>query len=151
MTVTSAAPSSVRPLREGLVPQAADVLAVTSRPGQESEDLGGVLYAIRQHSADLLLVIAHEVGTCGDVAVAAAACAAARKAGVPVVTSTALQTPGAWIIDLGPQADTARIIQKAAAAAHKSQSQELGSVIRRLDLLEGREAVRWLVFPLPMP
>jgi N-acetylglucosamine malate deacetylase 2 len=221
MTVTSAAPFSRRPLPEGPVPQAASVLAVTSRPGQESQDLGGVLYAfrraganlgllclsrgeasplnftgyarleavrpwelqlaayvlgissvmvasypdgalhrqphdelagrvlraIRQHSADLLLVIAPETGTGGDVAVAAAARAAARQAGLPVMASTAPQAPGAWMIDLGTEADTARTIQKAAAAAHESQSDDLPRVIRRLDLLDHREAVRWLVCP----
>jgi N-acetylglucosamine malate deacetylase 2 len=224
MTVTSAAAFSTRPLPEGPVPQAASVLAVTSRPGQESEYLGGVLYAfrrtganlgllclsrgeasplnstryacleavrpwelqlaanvlgissvmvasypdgaldrqphdeladrvlraIRQHSADLLLVIAPEVGTSGDVAVAAAARAAARQAGIPVVASIAPQAPDAWMIDLGIEADTARAIQRAAAAAHESQSQELPHVLQRLDLLGGGEAVRWLVFPPPM-
>jgi len=119
---------------------------------QPHDELAGrVLRAIRQHCADLLLVIAPEVGTSGDVAVAAAARAAARHAGVPVVASTAPETPGAWVIDLGSEADTARAIQKAAAAAHESQSQELPRVLQRLDLLSRGEAVRWLVFPPPMP
>jgi hypothetical protein len=49
----------------------------------------------------------------------------------------------------GPEsASTARAIQKAAAAAHQSQSPALPQLIRRLDLLDGREYLRWLVPPL---
>ena len=52
---------------------------------------------------------------------------------------------------LGADAATARAIQKSAAAAHQSQSQALPELIRRLDLLDGRESLRWLVPPPPPP
>ena len=51
-----------------------------------------VRHAIRRYSADLLLVIAPEAADPDDTAVALAACAAARQAGVPVV---ARAEPGA--------------------------------------------------------
>jgi LmbE family N-acetylglucosaminyl deacetylase len=199
--------------------QAGNVLVVTARPGQESADLGGLLYAfrrsgaslallcltrgeasplnstwcrrleavrpwevqlaanvlgigevtvascpdgrlrshpvadltqlvrhaIRRYSADLLLVIAPEAGDPNDTAAARAACAAARQAGVPVVASTEPGARGGWMIDLGADAGIARAIQKSAAAAHQSQSQALPELVRRLDLLDGRESLRWLV------
>jgi len=204
----------------GPLPQAASVLAVTARPGQESADLGGVLYAlrrpgtslallcltrgeasplnsanarleairpwelqlaasvlgissvavasypdgalggypeaeltervrraIREHAADLLLVIDPAAGDPDDVAVAAAACAAARQSGVPVAARTVPGARGAWMIDLGAEAGTARAIQKSAAAAHASQSGGLPLLTRRLDRLDGRERLRWLVSP----
>jgi hypothetical protein len=37
----------------GTVPRADHVLAVTARPGQESADLGGLLYAFRRSGARL--------------------------------------------------------------------------------------------------
>jgi N-acetylglucosamine malate deacetylase 2 len=202
----------------GLLPRAGNVLVVTARPGQESADLGGLLYAfrhagaslallcltrgeasplnstmsarleavrpwelqlaasvlgisqvtvgsypdgalrrqpeaeltgrirraIRQHSAGLLLVIDPAAGDADDAAVAAAAGDAARRAGVPVLARTTRDTGGAWMIDLGADAATARAIQKSAAAAHQSQSPALPRLIRRLDLLDGREHLRWL-------
>jgi LmbE family N-acetylglucosaminyl deacetylase len=206
------------------LPRAVSVLAVTARPGQESADLGGLLFAfrragaslsllcltrgeasaqnsaagrleavrpwelqlaaavlgigevavancrdgelhrypaaeltdrihhaIRQQSADVLLVIAPETGDRGDTAVARAATAAAARAGIPVVARTRPGAPGAWMIDLGPDAATARAIQKSAAAAHTSQSAALPALIRRLDLLDGGETLRWLLFPQPVP
>jgi N-acetylglucosamine malate deacetylase 2 len=206
------------------LPKAVSVLAVTARPGQESADLGGLLYAfrragtslsllcltrgegaaqnsvcvrleavrpwelqlaaavlgisevtvasypdgelheypvaelagrirraIRQHSADLVLIIAPEAGDRDDIAVAPAATAAAAEAGVPVVAHTWLGAPGAWMIDLGAEAATARAIQKSAAAAHTSQSEALPALTRRLDLLDGRETLRWLLFPQTVP
>jgi hypothetical protein len=51
------------------------------------------------------------------------------------------------MIDLGPDAATARAIQKAAAAAHESQSAALPQLIRGLDLLDGQEYLRWLARP----
>ena len=48
------------------------------------------------------------------------------------------------MIDLGGDA-AARAIQKAAAAAHASQSQALPELICRVDLLGGGEQLRWLV------
>src|SRR5436305_330591 len=110
-----------------------------------------VRHAIRRCSADLLLVIAPESGDPDDTAVALAACAAARQAGVPVVARAGARARGTWTIDLGADAATARAIQKSAAAAHQSQSQALPELIRRLDLLDGREALRWLVHPPATP
>ncbi len=106
----------------------------------------------RQHSADLLLIVDPAAGdreteAADDAAVAAAACAAARRAGLPVLAHTADTVPGAWTFDLGPDAGTARAIQKAAAAAHESQSPALPRLIRQLDLLGRREYLRWLVPP----
>jgi LmbE family N-acetylglucosaminyl deacetylase len=224
---TAAVPAD---LPAGWLPRAGSVLAVLARPGQESAELGGLLYAfrragtdlallcltrgetspvnsnwsarleaarpwelqlaaavlgisqvtvasypdgglgrqpeaelgerigraIREHAADLLLVIDPAAGDANDdgsavddAAVAAAACAAAQRAGVPVLARTGPpgRFPGAWVIDLGPDAGTARVIQKAAAAAHESQSAALPALIRQLDLLDGREHLRWLVTP----
>jgi N-acetylglucosamine malate deacetylase 2 len=206
------------------LPPAGTVLAVTARPGQESADLGGLLFAFRRvgaalallcltrgdssplnstcgrleavrpwelqlaasvlgissvavasyphgalsrypaaeltervrratrrHSADLLLVIDPEMGDLDDAAVAAAASAAARQASVPVVARTVPGAGGAWMIDLGADAAAARTIQKAAAAAHASQSQALPELICGIDLLGGREQLRWLVLPHQTP
>jgi LmbE family N-acetylglucosaminyl deacetylase len=208
----------------GPLPLASSVLVVTARPGLESEDLGGLLYAfrrvgaslsllcltrgegaapnaaagrleairpwelqlacsvlgvfdltvasyphgglhrqpaaglahrisvaIRHYSPDLLLVIAPEAGDLDDLAVAVAARAAAARAGLPVAAHTMPGAPGAWMIDLGPEASTARAIQKAAAAAHSSQSDALPGVLRRLDLLDGTETLRWVLSPRPVP
>ena len=107
--------------------------------------------AVRQYSADLLLIIdpatGDREGSADDVAVAAATGAAARRAGLPVLAHTAATVPGAWAFDLGPDAGTARAIQKTAAAAHESQSSALPQLIRQLDLLGRREHLRWLVSP----
>jgi LmbE family N-acetylglucosaminyl deacetylase len=117
----------------------------------ESELSGKIERAVRQYSADLLLIIDPATGdreeAADDVAVAAAACAAARRSGLPVLAHTADTVPGAWAFDLGPDAGTARAIQKTAAAAHESQSSALPQLIRRLDLLGRREHLRWLVPP----
>ena len=43
---------------------------------------------------------------------------------------------------------TARAVQRSAVAAHASQSEALPEVERRLDLLGGRETLRWLI-PAP--
>ena len=222
MTTTSDPASRITPASpaDGPLPRAGSVLVVTARPGPESADLGGLLYAfrrvgtslgllcltrgeasplnatcarleavrpwelqlaanvlgiswvavasypdgglcgqpaaelagrvrraIRQQTADLLLVPDPAAGDPDGTAVCAAACAAARQAGVPVVAGTWPDARGAWMIDLGADAPTARAIQKAAAAAHKSQSPALPQLIRRLDLLGGREHLRWLVPP----
>src|SRR5581483_12431783 len=55
--------------------------------------------------------------------------------------------PGAWALDLGPDAGPARAIAKAAAGAHESQSSALPRLVRRLDRLGRREYLRWLVTP----
>jgi N-acetylglucosamine malate deacetylase 2 len=226
MTAATAADSLMMPPAPAArqLPPAGNVLVVTARPGQESADLGGLLYAfrrsgtslallcltrgeasplnsswcarleavrpwelqlaanvlgisevtvascpdgglrshpvadlsqlvrhaIRRYCADLLLVIAPESGNPDDIAVARATCAAARQAGVPVVAHAEPCAGGTWMIDLGADAAIARAIQKA-AAAHQSQSQALPELIRRLDLLDGREALRWLVPPPATP
>jgi N-acetylglucosamine malate deacetylase 2 len=222
MTTASALASRITPVcpAGGSLPRAGHVLVVTARPGPESSDLGGLLYAfrragtslgllcltrgeasplngtyarldtirpwelqlaatvlriswvavasypdgglrgqpaaevaervrreIRQQSADLLLVSEPADGDPDDAAVCAAACTAARQAGVPVVARTWPDAHDAWMIDLGTDAPTARAIQKAAAAAHHSQSPALPQLTRRLDLLDGREHLRWLVPP----
>jgi LmbE family N-acetylglucosaminyl deacetylase len=205
----------------GLLPRAGSVLVVTARPGQESADLGGLLYAfrragaglallcltrgeasplnstwsarleavrpwelqlaanilgvsqvtvasypdgglrrqpgaelterirraIREHAADLLLVTDPATGDPDDSAMAAAVCAAAGEAGVPILARTTQGTRGAWPVDLGADAATARAIQKSAAAAHQSQSPALPRLVRRLDLLGSREHLRWLTYP----
>jgi N-acetylglucosamine malate deacetylase 2 len=107
--------------------------------------------AIRRHSVDLLLVIAPETGDRDDTAVASAARAAAEQAAVPVVARTRPDVAGAWMIDLGAGAETARAIQKSAAGAHASQSEALPAVVHRLDHLDGREPLRWLLLPCSVP
>jgi N-acetylglucosamine malate deacetylase 2 len=221
MSSTSAAASPMAPVApaDAPLPPAGSILVVTARPGQESADLGGLLFAfrragaglallcltrgeasplnstcgrleairpwelqlaasvlgissvavanypdgalrrypmaeltervrraVRQHSADLLLVI-DPAGGPDDAAVAAAASAAAGQAGVPVAARTVPEADGAWMLDLGADAPTARAIQKAAAAAHVSQSQALPGLVSRLDLTGGQEYLRWLVAP----
>jgi N-acetylglucosamine malate deacetylase 2 len=227
-------PAAAVGLAGASLPRAGNVLVVTARPGQESAELGGLLYAFRrsgaslallcltrgeasplnstcarleairpwelqlaanvlgissvavadypdgglrrqptadltervrraiiQYTADLLLVI-DPAGDPDGTAVAMAACAAAHQAGLPVVARTvaaptvAARTvavrpvaggDGAWTIDLGGEAATARAIQKAAAAAHASQSAALPELADRLDRLDSRERLRWLIVP----
>ena len=226
MTTAAAGADPVTWPSADALPSAASVLAVTARPGQEAESLGGLVYAyrragatvnllcltrgeaaggnsasgrleairpwelqlaaavlgigevavanyqdgklhqyplaeiagrirqaIRRHSPDLVLVIAPEAGDgdAGDAAVARAAAASCSRGGVPLLARTRPGFPGGWLIDLGADAATARAIQRSAAAAHTSQSEALPGLIRRLDLLGGQEAVRWLLFPRPVP
>lgn len=66
---------------------------------------------------------------------------------MPVVARTRPGVRGAWMIDLGTGAAAARAIQKSAAAAHASQSEALPEVVHHLDLLDGREPLRWLLPP----
>ena len=58
MTTTPAIPRPRTPSESaaGSVPRAVSVLAVTARPGQESADLGGVVYAFRMAGASLSLL-----------------------------------------------------------------------------------------------
>jgi LmbE family N-acetylglucosaminyl deacetylase len=107
--------------------------------------------AIRERSADMLLVVAPEAGDRADAAVARAAAEAAAAAGVPAIAHTRRGITGAWTLDLGTDTETARAIQKSAAAAHASQSEALPALIRRLDLLGGGETLRWLQFPRQIP
>jgi LmbE family N-acetylglucosaminyl deacetylase len=101
--------------------------------------------AIREHTPSLLLVIDPVAGDPDDTAIAAATCAAGRQAGVPTVARTVPAAQGAWVIDLGAETATARAIQRSAAAAHASQSAALPQMKRRLDSLDSREHLRWLV------
>jgi hypothetical protein len=52
---------------------------------------------------------------------------------------------------LGADTETARAIQKSAAAAHASQSEALPALIRRLDLLGSGETLRWLQLQQQIP
>jgi len=55
------------------------------------------------------------------------------------------------MVDLGADAETARAIQKSAAAAHTSQLEALPEVISLLDQLGSVEMLRWLVSPAQVP
>lgn len=103
--------------------------------------------AIDGHMPDLLLVTDPATGSPGDAQAAKAACCAARPACLPVVARTMSRATGSWPLDLGAEAAAARAIQRSAAAAHVSQSQALAQVHQRLDLLGGRERLRWLIRP----
>jgi LmbE family N-acetylglucosaminyl deacetylase len=116
-----------------------------------AELAGRIGRAIRERSADLLLVVAPEAGDRADAAVARAAQAAAAAAGVPVVAATRPGVPGARTLDLGADTESARASQKSAAAAHASQSEALPALIRRLDRLGGAETLRWLLLPRQIP
>jgi N-acetylglucosamine malate deacetylase 2 len=57
MTIQAATdPDTVHAFTVDPLPSAVRVLAVTARPGQESADLGGLLYAFRRTGADLCLL-----------------------------------------------------------------------------------------------
>jgi LmbE family N-acetylglucosaminyl deacetylase len=223
-TETAASPGLARAFLVDSLPSAVRVLAVTARPGQESADLGGLMFAFRrsgaslsllcltrgeaaarnsgierleaarpwevqmaatilgvrqvtvanyrdgglhhyrsselatriqraiiEYSADLVLVVAPETGDIGDAAVARAATAAALLTGVPAAARTRPGVSGAWILDLGADAEVARAIQKSAAAAHTSQSEALPELISRLDQLGNAETLRWLISPARVP
>lgn len=116
-----------------------------------AELAGRIHRAIRQYRADLLLIIGPETGDRDDIAIALAARRAAARAGVPVVARTRPGIRGSWMIDLGTAAAVTRAIQKSAAGAHASQSEALPAVVHRLDLLDGREPLRWLLLPCSVP
>jgi hypothetical protein len=61
------------------------------------------------------------------------------------VARTVPAAPGAWVVDPGADTAAARAIQRSAAAAHASQSEALPQMKRRLDSLDGREHLWWLV------
>jgi N-acetylglucosamine malate deacetylase 2 len=140
---------------------------LSRRPLAELTEL--VQREIRRHAPDLLLVVdpvaagpggavpggddpddAILVSDDSDGAVVARAVrSAAGQAGLPVVARTRTPgTRGAWGAGLGPDPAAARATQRSAVAAYLSQSQALPEVERRLDLLDGRETLRWLV-PAP--
>jgi N-acetylglucosamine malate deacetylase 2 len=57
MTIeATTAPRVARAFNPGALPSAVRVLAVTARPGQESADLGGLLYAFRRSGASVSLL-----------------------------------------------------------------------------------------------
>ena len=118
---------------------------------QASELAGRIHRAISEYSADLVLVVGPETGDIGDAAVARAATAAASRAGVSAAASTRPGVSGAWTLDLGVDTETARAIQKSAAAVHTSQSELLPELISRLDQLGSVETLRWLVSPARVP
>jgi LmbE family N-acetylglucosaminyl deacetylase len=224
MTIESTRPDVARAFTPSPLPSAVRVLAVTARPGQESADLGGLLFAFRrsgadlsllcltrgeasehgagtarleasrpwevqaaasilgirrvsvagyrdgnlqhyrtpdlaeriqqavsEYTADLVLVVAPETGDIADAAVARAATAAALQAGVAIAARTRPGVSGAWMLDLGTDAEVARAIQKSAAAAHASQAEALPELISRLDQLGSVETLRWLVSPARVP
>jgi LmbE family N-acetylglucosaminyl deacetylase len=225
MAIEAATRGAARAFIPGSLPGAVRALAVTARPGQESADLGGLLYAfrragaslsllcltcgeatardsgtarleaarrpweirtaasilgvgqvsvaayrdgnlhlyrtadlagriqqaVREYSADLVLVVAPETGDIGDAAVASAATATAMEAGVPLAGRSRPGVPGAWVLDLGTGAEAARAIQKAAAAAYATQAEALPDVVSRLDRLGRVETLRWLVSQAEVP
>jgi LmbE family N-acetylglucosaminyl deacetylase len=104
--------------------------------------------AIRWHAPDLLLVVDPASASDPEDAYAAkAACLAAAQAGLPVLARSRPGACGGWVIELGADAAAARAIQRCAAGAHLSQSAAGPQVLRRLDLLGGRERLRWLIPP----
>ena len=179
-------------LPAGWLPRAGSVLAVLARPGQESAELGGLLYAFRRGGADLALLCltrgeASSVNSTRSARLEAVRPwelqLAAGVLGISQVTvasypdgglgrqpeaelrertgRAARQHAADLLLVIDPAAGdaddddaavaaaacTARAIQKAAAAAHESQSPALPQLIRRLDRLDGREHLRWLVTP----
>jgi LmbE family N-acetylglucosaminyl deacetylase len=116
-----------------------------------SDVAGRIRHAVREYSADLVLVIAPETGDIADATVARAATAAALQAGVPAVARTGPGVSGAWTVDLGADAEVARAIQKSAAAAHTTQGEALPGLISRVDQVGRVETLRWLVAPARVP
>ena len=110
-----------------------------------------IQHAVREYSADLVLVVAPETGDIADAAVARAATAAALQAGVPAAARTRPGVSGAWIVDLGVDAEVARAIQRSAAAAHTTQAEALPGLIDQVEQAGSVEALRWLVAPARLP
>ena len=109
-----------------------------------------VLAVIAWHEPDLLLVVdPASAGDPEDACAAKAACLAAGPVGLPVLARSRPGGCGGWVIELGADAAAARAIQRCAAGAHLSQSAAGTQVRRRLDLLDGRERLRWLIPPTP--
>jgi hypothetical protein len=57
---------------------------------------------------------------------------------------------GSWTLDLGPDTEVARAIQKS-AAARASQWEALPELISRLDQFGSVETLRWLLSPVRVP
>ena len=135
------------------------------RPLAELTDL--VQREIRRRAPDLLLVVdPSPAGPGGDMlagdhaddaaaasdssdnaVLARAVRCAAGRAGVPVLARARPDADGARHVTLGPDPAAARAAQRSAVAAHLSQSEALPEVQRRLRLLDGHEALRWLPPP----
>jgi LmbE family N-acetylglucosaminyl deacetylase len=147
--------ASILGIREVTVANYRDGALHRHRPADLTERIAR---AIRQHTPDMLIVVAPEAGS-DDLAVAQATSAAAARAGVPLVARAAPWTEprarhaiaGAWTVSLGESAELIRAIQHSAVAAHASQPELLQAVIERLDLLEDTETLRWLRFPRRTP
>ena len=105
--------------------------------------------AIRRQAPNLLLVVDPAAGGDPDDARAAKAACLAAKRGLPVLARSLPGARGGWVTELGADAAAARAIQRCAAGAHASQSAAGPQVLRHLDLLGGREQLRWLVPPAP--
>jgi LmbE family N-acetylglucosaminyl deacetylase len=118
---------------------------------QMSDLTARVQRAIAEHAPDLILVLDPASGDCDDAQVAQAACLAAEPAGVPVAARTIHGVHGAWLVELGDQADAARAVQRSAARAHASQSDVLHWVFADLDRLGSHEQLRWLLPPAVAP
>jgi LmbE family N-acetylglucosaminyl deacetylase len=107
--------------------------------------------AVREYSADLVLVVAPETGDIADAAVSRAATAAALQTGLPAAARTRPGVSGSWMLDLGADAEVARAIQKSAAAAHATQEETFPALMSHLDQLGTVETLRWLVSPARVP
>lgn len=118
------------------------------RPAELTERIGR---AIREHEADMVVVVAPEAGDSEDLAVAQATSVAAARAGVPLVSRTSHDAPASWPVPLGESVEIIRAIQHSAVAVHASQPDLLTAVLERLDLLEDTESLRWLRCPRRVP
>lgn len=98
-----------------------------------------------RHRPDLLLMVDPFMAGPDEAVVAQAACAAAERAGVPAVAGAVPGAGGGWLTDLGAEAASARAIQRAAAAAHRSQAEAMPAVRRHISSLGRGERLRWLV------
>jgi len=105
---------------------------------------GRIQRAIAEYTPDLILVL-DPAGDPDDAQVAEAVCLAAGPAGVPVAARTVPGASASWLVELGPETDAARDVQRAAARAHASQSETLPQALASLDSLSGQEQLRWLL------
>ena len=106
-----------------------------------------VRWAIRQHAADLLVVIDPATADPDDAAVARAVGVAAEQTGIPALARMPRAARSGWHVDLGADAAEARAVQRAALAAHASQAEARPYAQCRLDQQDDREQLRWLVPP----
>jgi len=140
--------ASILGVREVTVANYRDGALHLHRPAELTERIGR---AIREHAADLVLVVAPEAGDSEDLAVAQATSVAAAREGLPLVSRTRHDAAGSWAVRLGESAEIIRAIQHSAVAVHVSQPEMLTTLIERLDLLEDTESLRWLRCPRRVP